>query len=167
MLRFNQPPLLKHWDTNTYRWTHQLRGCLCLELLSCEQCPAAPSSAQGSVRDTGESWWLKESETHILLHYVQTWMTAQRGPLYCPSIVSSSTILLYQWAFLSLVQPDGWKWPNSYTMALNHTIQEHDMCARCKQYISCFLRVGKKKEKKKKEEEIEKKKYFSKIIYCD
>lgn len=26
-------------------------------------------------------------------------------------------------------------------MALNHTIQEHDMCARCEQYISCFLRV--------------------------
>lgn len=39
-------------------------------------------------------------------------------------------------------------------MALNHTIQEHDMCARCEQYISCFLRVegGEKKEK-----EIEKK----------
>lgn len=26
-------------------------------------------------------------------------------------------------------------------MALNHTIQEHDMCARCEQYISYFLRV--------------------------
>lgn len=37
-------------------------------------------------------------------------------------------------------------------MALNHTIQEHDMCARCEQYISCFLRVegggGERKKKK-------------------
>lgn len=94
MLRFNQPPLLKHRHTNTYRWTHQLRGCLCLELLSCEQCPAAPSSAQGSVRDTGESWWLKESETHILLHYVQTWMTAQGWP-HLMSPLSAARLYCY------------------------------------------------------------------------
>lgn len=39
-------------------------------------------------------------------------------------------------------------------MALNHTIQEHDMCARCEQYISCFLRVegggGREKGNRKK-----------------
>lgn len=43
-------------------------------------------------------------------------------------------------------------------MALNHTIQEHDMCARCEQYISCFLRVeGGGGGREKKEKEIEKK----------
>lgn len=42
-------------------------------------------------------------------------------------------------------------------MALNHTIQEHDMCARCEQYISCFLRVERGGGGEKKEKEIEKK----------
>lgn len=46
--------------THAYLWTHRLRGCLFLQRLSSERCPAAPSSAQHSERGTGESWWLKD-----------------------------------------------------------------------------------------------------------
>lgn len=98
----------------THRWTHQRQGFLFLELLSSERCPAAPSSAQQSVLDTGESLWLKQREGHRNVTSFHGWP----GPnILLPSI----TWLLHYSTKLLSVRRGGWvkitkpptRWHNS------------------------------------------------------
>lgn len=80
-----------------YLWTHQLRGCLFPEPLSSGRSPAAPSSAQESVRGTDESWWLRHRMREKFIEGSHCFM-ASCAPLvslcFCPSIAYSTATSL-------------------------------------------------------------------------
>lgn len=87
---------LETCKTGAYQWTHQRRGCLCLEPLSSGRCPAAPSSARESARGTGESWWLGHKARAVLrghaIPHVRHGEAHSR--LRLPSVNSAATLLL-------------------------------------------------------------------------
>lgn len=129
-----------------YRWTHRLRGCPFLELLSSERCPAVPSSAQESVRGTGESWWLKERgerKNHgevTSLHGMSTWTTAQHWPQFFLSLYCLNHGYLV--AALSSSQrgtEDGGNYQNSYKMTLKVAQFKSSLCVeeRCDETSDC------------------------------
>lgn len=134
-------------NSHAYRWTHRLPGCPFLELLSSERCPAALSSAQESVRDTGESWWLKERESRgevTLFYGVSTWTTAQHWPHFLSLYSLQHGCLAAALSFFQWGQEDWWKWEN-YKIALEVTQSKAPVCVwyviktnGCEQKM-CFL----------------------------